>query len=103
MGAKRLNEATPREWDEAAKGVYASEEWDSVEKPFHYNQGGLETIDCIEAALGKFDTIGYCQGNALKYLHRMWFKNNPLQDVKKAIWYCNKMVQLLEETKGDHW
>lgn len=76
---------------------------DAVNSPSHYNQGGIETIDCIIAGLGEYETISYCQGNALKYLHRMWHKNNPQQDVEKAIWYCRKMLELLEKTKGQNW
>lgn len=76
---------------------------DAVNSPSHYNQGGIETIDCIIAALGEYEAAHYCQGNALKYLHRMWHKNNPQEDVQKAIWYCNKMLELLEKTKGYNW
>ena len=52
-------------------------EWDAlVHRPPHYNQGGMEAIE----------------GNVLKYLHRWRFKNG-LQDLKKAQWYLNKMVE----------
>jgi hypothetical protein len=76
---------------------------DAVNSPSHYKQGSIETIDCIIAATGEFEAISYCQGNALKYLHRMWHKNNPYQDVEKAVWYCKKMLELLELTKGKNW
>ena len=98
MEPKRMSidDATPEEWN-------AWHQRDMVNKPSHYNQGSIETIDCIVAALGDFDSISYCQGNALKYLHRMWHKDNPKQDAEKAKWYIDKMIELLEKTKGTNW
>ena len=76
---------------------------DPVNQPEHYKQGNIETIDCIVSALGEYEAISFCQGNALKYLHRMWHKNNPIQDCEKAKWYINKMIELLYTTKGTNW
>ena len=77
---------------------------DLVNSPPHYNAGNIETIDYIVDVLGKYDAISYCQGNVIKYTgQRMWNKGNPVQDAKKAAWYLNKMIQLLEETKGENW
>lgn len=88
---RRLNDATP-------------EEWDAVSKPQHYNTGSIETIDYIVDVLGAYDCIHYCHGNVLKYLgSRLWNKNNPLEDAKKARWYLDKMISLMEETKGTNW
>tara|TARA_R100000908_G_scaffold62089_1_gene40991 strand:+ start:340 stop:591 length:252 start_codon:yes stop_codon:yes gene_type:complete len=69
------------------------EEWDSilVNKPPHYNQGGMEAIDYIKQQLGE-GIVDYCEGNVLKYLHR-WRYKNGLQDLQKAQWYLNKMVE----------
>ena len=38
---------------------------DMVNSPPHYNQGGIECIDAIEAALGKEGFRAYCRGNAI--------------------------------------
>jgi len=55
------------------------EEWnDVVNKPPHYNQGGMEAIDYIKQQLGE-GIVDYCEGNVLKYLHR-WRYKNGLQD-----------------------
>lgn len=77
--------------------------YDEVEKPSHYNYGKYETIDVIVDTLGKYEAINYCHGNVLKYVIRMWHKGSPDKDAKKAQWYLNKMIQLLEETKGVNW
>ena len=68
------------------------EEWnDVVNKPPHYNQGGMEAIYYIKQQLGE-GIVDYCEGNVLKYLHR-WRYKNGLQDLQKAQWYLNKMVK----------
>lgn len=77
--------------------------FDEVEKPAHYNHGKYETIDVIVDTLGKYEAISYCHGNVLKYVIRMWHKGSPDKDAKKARWYMDKMIQLLEETKGVNW
>jgi len=64
---------------------------DVVNKPPHYNQGGMEAIDYIKQQLGE-GIVDYCEGNVLKYLHR-WRYKNGLQDLQKAQWYLNKMVK----------
>jgi hypothetical protein len=33
----------------------------------------------------------------------MWNKGKPIEDAKKAVWYLNKMIQLMEETEGENW
>jgi hypothetical protein len=79
-------------------------EHDAVNKPLHYNFGNIETIDYIVDVLGPYDAIHYCHGNLIKYTgSRLWNKNNPIEDAKKARWYLDKMIELMEETKGTNW
>ena len=35
----------------------------------------------------------YLQGNVLKYLWRFDYKDKPLQDLQKAQWYLNALVE----------
>lgn len=101
-----IDDATPDEWGEAFKKVMkeAREKNDPVDSPAHYNAGQIETIDYIEDVLGEYETIFYCHGNVLKYLgSRLWNKNDPLEDAKKARWYLNRMIKLMENTKGWNW
>lgn len=68
---------------------------DKVNHPAHYQTAsGLECIDVIEA-LG--DGLAYCRGNAIKYLWRLGKKGEALEDVRKAQWYVNRLVQQLEQ------
>ena len=71
--------------------------YDPVDKPAHYNQGGVECIDYIRQVLGLDGFIAYCHGNMIKYQHRYRYKQNPREDMKKAQWYLNKMNEALEE------
>jgi hypothetical protein len=71
---------------------------DLVNTPSHYTSGNVEVIDIIEQALREADdaVLGYLQGQALKYLLRMWLKDSPVQDAKKARWYLNRLIGKLE-------
>lgn len=70
------------------------EENDMVNHPPHYNQGEVEAIDAIKAALGSEGFKAYCRGNAIKYLWRCEHKHkNSTQDWEKANWYINKAVE----------
>lgn len=64
-----------------------------INHPEHYTQNGIEVIDIIEA----FE-LGFCDGNAIKYILRAGRKTNDrLQDLKKAQWYINRMICYLEK------
>ena len=76
---------------------------DMVNSPPHY-MGKIETIDYIVDVLGEWEAICYCHGNVLKYTGaRLFRKGNPIQDAEKAIWYLNKMIELMQKTKGKNW
>lgn len=77
---------------------------DMVNSPAHYADGKIETIDYIVDVLGEWEAISYCQGNVIKYTgSRLFKKGNPIQDAEKAKWYLNKMIELMEKTKGKNW
>jgi len=77
-----------------AKGIPRYRQQDSsceqVDHPKHYNKGKYETIDVIE----DWDLDFHC-GNALKYISRHKHKNNPGEDIKKAIWYLERYLENL--------
>lgn len=58
---------------------------DTVNHPSHYKGKGLECIQVIEA----FE-LGFCLGNAIKYILRAGKKGRKDEDLKKAIWYLNR-------------
>ena len=75
--------------------MVSEQNFDPVDKPAHYNLGGVECIDYIEQVLGLDGFIAYCHGNMLKYQHRYRYKNKPAEDMKKAEWYLRKMNDAL--------
>tara|TARA_A200000159_G_scaffold66912_2_gene61917 strand:- start:1695 stop:2045 length:351 start_codon:yes stop_codon:yes gene_type:complete len=112
MGARKksINDATPEEWNKVtAKYTSNGTVWskdsdkkepDAVNSPAHYTFGEIETIDYIVDVLGVWGAIEYCHGNVLKYTgSRMFNKGKPVQDAKKAVWYLNKIIELIEGNK----
>lgn len=68
---------------------------DVVNHPSHYTQGGIECIDAITAAtVGKTGIEAVCVANVVKYLWR-YEEKNGLEDVKKARWYLERLVNEL--------
>lgn len=66
---------------------------DAVNHPSHYNQGKFECIDVMVETFGKEATKNFCLLNSFKYIWRTGEKNGA-EDVKKAIWYLNKFLEL---------
>ena len=112
MSVKSIDDITPEEWNKLRSNYVKSideavveEEahWtdairtDMVDKPPHYNQGGIEAIAYIKQQLGE-GFVEYCEGNVLKYLHR-WRYKNGVEDLKKAEWYLSRMIEKLVETE----
>lgn len=69
---------------------------DPVNSPSHYASGGIECIEAIKASMTSEAFKGYLKGNVQKYMWRYEKKVNPVEDLKKAIWYQNRLVQELE-------
>jgi hypothetical protein len=64
--------------------------------PSHYKQGSIECIEAMKVALGG-GFLGYLRGNAIKYLWK-YDKKNGIEDLKKARWYLDRLIQE-EESK----
>ena len=70
---------------------------DNVNHPTHYTQNIVECIDAIKTATGDgFEK--YLQGNIIKYIWR-YREKNGIEDLQKAQWYLNKLIQVLKEAK----
>ena len=67
---------------------------DVVNHPSHYKQGGIETIDFIEAK-----QLTYNLGNVVKYITRAGIKNKAthIEDLEKAAWYLNREIANLKK------
>lgn len=71
---------------------------DMVSHPPHYqSKNGMEVIDVIEAFTS--DLVGieaFNTGNIIKYVCR-WKHKNGVEDLKKAIWYINDLIEHIEK------
>lgn len=66
--------------------------FDPVNRPSHYTEGRkFETIEVIE----DWD-LGFCLGNAVKYISRAGRKSNQIEDLKKAVWYVERQIEALK-------
>jgi hypothetical protein len=70
---------------------------DTAINPSHYQQGGIETIDAIEAW-----GLNFNLGNAVKYLSRAGKKDPTklIEDLKKAVWYISREIKNLEKANA---
>ena len=68
----------------------------NVNHPKHYNTGKIEVIDAIEEW-----EMGFCDGNVIKYVARHRHKGKPIEDLKKAKWYLERLIQQYEQEKTD--
>jgi hypothetical protein len=80
--------------------IYVDSPKENVNHPAHYNGKKFECIDVMREAIGLEDTKGFCLCNAFKYIYRCTKKNvDTSEDVKKAIWYLNKYLELEGENE----
>ena len=66
-----------------------------VNHPSHYNHGEIEVIDAIE----DWD-LNFCEGNVIKYVARHRHKGEPLEDLKKAKLYLERLIARIEDGRG---
>jgi hypothetical protein len=66
--------------------------------PEYYRNYRVEVIDILEDAVTRApDPIkGSLQYQVLKYLLRLWDKEDPLQDAKKSRWYLDRLISKLD-------
>jgi hypothetical protein len=90
-----IDNATPEEWDALPSGQKKWIKVDVVDKPEHYNKGGIEAIDYIKQQLGD-GFADYCAGNVHKYIHRYKYKNG-VEDLRKARVYLEWLIKSMIE------
>ena len=91
-------DSIPSNWTPEYGTAHCVNDADNVNHPNHYQtKSGLEVIDVIEAftegltGIQAFDT-----GNTIKYICRKK-KKNGLEDLKKAKWYLENLINHLEK------
>lgn len=71
--------------------------FDVVEKAEHYNQGGIECIEAIKASMTPEEYDGFLKGQVIKYVWRYRHKGKPVEDLKKARYYLDKLIEKTED------
>lgn len=64
---------------------------DPVNHPPHYTDHP-SGIECIRVT----EHLNFCIGNAVKYLWRAGRKGDPVQDLRKAVWYIEREISRLQ-------
>lgn len=61
---------------------------DAVNHPSHYTShpSGVECIQITES-------MGFCLGNAVKYIWRADLKRDAIEDLRKAEWYIKRELK----------
>lgn len=91
----------PGNWTDVMRSGYPSSNESSpnpnVWKPAHYNMGGVEVVDAIDAW-----KLNFHRGNAIKYIARAGRKDasKEIEDLEKAAYYLNREIQRLYFIKG---
>ena len=78
---------------DANKSSYEIRE-ELVNSPEHYTKGDIECIDAMEAMLTKEEFVGFLRGNSFKYRWRFKYKDTPTQDLMKAKYYEDKLLEI---------
>lgn len=77
------------------------EQKEEVNHPERY--GGDTTYECIKvlkAWVSDEEYKGFLRCNAIKYLCRAGKKDGIVQELKKSVWYINKLIESYEEREG---
>lgn len=91
--AERNRRADPRLSGKFTTLKQPEQKFDPVNKPAHYNAGGVECIDALAAATINLTGLeAVCTANAIKYLWR-WKMKNGVEDLRKAIWYIDRLLK----------
>lgn len=69
---------------------------DPVNHPQHYTQHA-SYLECIQIT----EHMGFCLGNAVKYIWRSGLKADPIEDLIKARWYLNREIARRQSDRGD--
>lgn len=75
-----------------ANHVFEKELKEEVNHPNHYTHGKYEPIEVIADW-----NLSFNLGNVINYIARCEYKENKLQDLKKAQMYLNHEIERLEK------
>ena len=78
------------------QGENIEEICETINHPDHYNTGKIECIDAMKSMVNLEQYYGFLKLNAIKYIWRCDYKGQNIEDLKKAVWYLNRLIKELE-------
>lgn len=93
IDGKEVSRAHFQQMKEQAEKEEAENTPETVDHPAHYAEGRkFEPIDVIEDW-----GLGFCLGNAVKYISRAGRKEDYLNDLEKAKWYLEREIKKVHD------
>lgn len=89
------------ESEDVGGGVVSNDKLQDAINPSHYKHNGIETIDYMKAVSTDDEFKGHLRLTAIKYISRLGKKDCPKQEIKKAIWYLNKLLEQYEAESNE--
>lgn len=81
-----------------------TKDYDVIQKPAHYANHSIEPLDYAKDLLSNNDMTAY-QGalvmNVIKYISRFPYKGKKVEDLEKAQFYLNELVDSVSGDEGD--
>ena len=87
-----FNNAPDTVIDDCYNTIFDGEQ-EEINHPDRYAGGKFECIDVMLDVFGADAVKHFCILNAFKYIWRAE-KKNGVEDIKKAVWYLNKFIEL---------
>lgn len=69
---------------------------DIINQPSHYHKGGIDVYEIMQAKYSPEIYRGFCIGNVEKYVKRHELKGNPVEDLKKARFNLDRLIESYE-------
>ena len=92
-GREILEIYNPENWKDTFLFLHDNKK-ETVNHPDHYKGNNFEVIDIIHDY-----GLGFDLGNAVKYILRAGKKDDAVQDFKKAIWYIEHHIKVIQDEK----
>ena len=70
---------------------------DPVNSPVHYRSHPSK-VECIQIT----EHMGFCLGNAIKYIWRADLKADAIEDLEKSVWYIKREIERRKEARSEN-
>ena len=82
-----IDNVTEKDWDEAIRNLASKKQIGGS----HYKTLKISPTEYVYA-----NNLSWNLGNVIKYIHRHKYKDANIQDLQKAKWYLDKLIDYYE-------